>query len=68
MSQTLAATAEHRVLCRRVSGAMVLTIPAIVCRTLDWKAGDTIAVQMKTNGELIYKRKAPPRKRPARQG
>ena len=53
MPKVIAATAPHRVILRRVSGTTVVTIPAIVKRTLGWKTGETMVVQMVDGGVLI---------------
>lgn len=53
MPKVIAATAPHHVILRRVSGTTVVTIPAIVKRTLGWKTGDTMVVQMREKSVYI---------------
>lgn len=53
MPKVIAATAPHRVILRCVSGTTVVTIPAIVKRTLGWETGETMVVQMQAHGVCI---------------
>ena len=57
MSHTLAATAPHEVLIRRVSGSFVVTVPAAIRRVLQWHDKDMLVVQMSRPGTLTYTRK-----------